>query len=353
MLRGLDMLLAQECEVAVHSTERPLETVVDRRGPHARAPGRLPDGVPARATEVSGAMTFSIVAADMDNGDWGIAVASKFPCVGAVVPWARAGVGAVATQSWANTSFGPEGLALMGAGVEARAALDRLLAGDDGREDRQVGFVDASGRRRRSRAPSAWTGPAGSRATGSPRRATSWRGRPWWPSSRARSSRPKATCATACWPRSWPATQRAATNAAGNPPRCWSCARAEATRGATTATSTCASTTTRIPSMSWSGSSACGTSRCWCATTRCWTRRRSSSPDLQRRLAALGRYDGRRHRRLRRRHARRARRLGGGVQPGGAPPRRRPDLAAARAGDPRHHARARRLSRIARDGYEA
>lgn len=90
-------------------------------------------------------MTFSIVAADVASGDWGIAVASKFPCVGAVVPWARAGVGAVATQSWANTSFGPEGLELMGAGVGAQPALDRLLGDDDGREDRQVGFVDATG----------------------------------------------------------------------------------------------------------------------------------------------------------------------------------------------------------------
>ena len=58
-------------------------------------------------------MTFSIVAADPEAGDWGVAVASRFPCVGAVVPWARAGVGAVATQSWANTAFGPDGLALM------------------------------------------------------------------------------------------------------------------------------------------------------------------------------------------------------------------------------------------------
>jgi uncharacterized Ntn-hydrolase superfamily protein len=91
-------------------------------------------------------LTFSIVAADVQSGDWGIAVASKFPCVGAVVPWAKAGVGAVATQSWANTSFGPDGLALMGAGVEAAGALDRLLVADDGREDRQVGFVDGSGR---------------------------------------------------------------------------------------------------------------------------------------------------------------------------------------------------------------
>lgn len=91
-------------------------------------------------------MTFSIVAADVDAGDWGVAVASKFPCVGAVVPWARAGVGAVATQSWANTSFGSGGLALMGEGIGAREALDRSLAADDGRQDRQVGFVDGSGR---------------------------------------------------------------------------------------------------------------------------------------------------------------------------------------------------------------
>ena len=91
-------------------------------------------------------MTFSVVAADPGAGDWGVAVASKFPCVGAVVPWARAGVGAVATQAWANTSLGPDGLALMGDGVAAEDALRRLLDADEGREDRQVGFVDADGR---------------------------------------------------------------------------------------------------------------------------------------------------------------------------------------------------------------
>ena len=91
-------------------------------------------------------MTFSIVAADPEPGDWGIAVASKFPCVGAVVPWARAGVGAVATQSWANTAFGPEGLALMGRGAAAEEALHLLVEADDGREDRQVGLVDPAGR---------------------------------------------------------------------------------------------------------------------------------------------------------------------------------------------------------------
>ena len=90
-------------------------------------------------------MTFSIVAFDAAAGDLGVAVASKFPCVGAVVPWARAGVGAVATQSWANTDFGPDGLRLMSGGLPADAALDAVLEPDPDREERQVGFVDARG----------------------------------------------------------------------------------------------------------------------------------------------------------------------------------------------------------------
>jgi uncharacterized Ntn-hydrolase superfamily protein len=91
-------------------------------------------------------VTFSIAAADPEAGDWGVAVASKFVSVGAVVPWAKAGVGAVATQSWANTSFGSDGLGLMGDGVPAEEALRRVIDQDGGREDRQVGFVDAAGR---------------------------------------------------------------------------------------------------------------------------------------------------------------------------------------------------------------
>jgi uncharacterized Ntn-hydrolase superfamily protein len=90
-------------------------------------------------------VTFSIVAFDAATGDLGVAVASRFPCVGAVVPWARAGVGAVATQSWANTDFGPDGLRLMGGGLPAGAALDAVLEPDGEREERQVGFVDAQG----------------------------------------------------------------------------------------------------------------------------------------------------------------------------------------------------------------
>lgn len=99
-------------------------------------------------------MTFSIVAANLEAGDWGVAVASKFPAVGVVVPWARAGVGAVATQSWANTTFGWRGLDLMEGGAGASEAVDRLLAEDQGRDQRQVGMVDAGGH------PATFTGPA-------------------------------------------------------------------------------------------------------------------------------------------------------------------------------------------------
>ncbi|MDR7522615.1 MAG: DUF1028 domain-containing protein [Armatimonadota bacterium] len=96
--------------------------------------------------------TFSIVARDPATGEVGVAVASKFLAVGAVVPWARAGVGAIATQAWANLSFGPDGLALLGQGLPAPEVLRRLTEGDEGRDHRQVGVVDAAGR------AAAWTG---------------------------------------------------------------------------------------------------------------------------------------------------------------------------------------------------
>jgi uncharacterized Ntn-hydrolase superfamily protein len=89
--------------------------------------------------------TFSIVGFDPVGPAWGIAVASKFPAVGAVVPWAQAGTGAVATQSFANTAFGPGGLGKMASGMPAGAALEELLSDDDGREHRQVGMIDSLG----------------------------------------------------------------------------------------------------------------------------------------------------------------------------------------------------------------
>ena len=91
-------------------------------------------------------MTFSIVAADPDANEVGVATQSKFLAVGAVVPWARGGVGAVATQSFAEVTFGPRGLELLEAGLDPQAVLDQLLAIDEKRETRQVGIVDASGR---------------------------------------------------------------------------------------------------------------------------------------------------------------------------------------------------------------
>jgi len=89
--------------------------------------------------------TFSIVACDLEAAEWGVAVQSKFLAVGSAVPWAIAGAGAVATQSYVNTSYGPRGLALLEQGLSAQEALDRLVADDPERELRQVGMVDARG----------------------------------------------------------------------------------------------------------------------------------------------------------------------------------------------------------------
>jgi uncharacterized Ntn-hydrolase superfamily protein len=90
-------------------------------------------------------MTYSIVALDPATGDLGVAVQSKFLAVGAVVPWAQAGVGAVATQSFANVAFGPGGLARMASGMSAGQALERLVHADPLRAQRQAGIVDAHG----------------------------------------------------------------------------------------------------------------------------------------------------------------------------------------------------------------
>lgn len=90
--------------------------------------------------------TFSIVGRDPQTGELGVAVQSKFLSVGAVVPWLSAGAGAVATQSFANTSYGPNGLALLRQGLSAQEVVDRLVADDPGRESRQLGIVDREGR---------------------------------------------------------------------------------------------------------------------------------------------------------------------------------------------------------------
>jgi uncharacterized Ntn-hydrolase superfamily protein len=91
-------------------------------------------------------VTFSLVACDLEAGQWGIGVASKFLGVGSLVPWAEPGVGALATQAYANPRYGPDGLALLRAGASAEDVVARLTAADEGRDERQLGVVDAQGR---------------------------------------------------------------------------------------------------------------------------------------------------------------------------------------------------------------
>ena len=97
--------------------------------------------------------TFSIVGCDLEAKQWGVAVQSKFLAVGSVVPWAEPEVGAIATQAYANPSYGPNGLSLLREGLGASEVVERLTAEDEGRDQRQVGIVDAKG------GSASWTGP--------------------------------------------------------------------------------------------------------------------------------------------------------------------------------------------------
>src|SRR3954447_22535233 len=90
-------------------------------------------------------MTYSIVGRDPESGELGVAVQSQSFNTGAAVPWARPGVGAIATQSFTDRRYGYRGLELLGAGRSARATLDALLEPDENRDFRQVGMIDASG----------------------------------------------------------------------------------------------------------------------------------------------------------------------------------------------------------------
>src|SRR6266581_6824029 len=89
--------------------------------------------------------TYSIVACDLDAGQWGVAVQSKFLAVGSVVPWAEPHIGAIATQAYANPRYGPQGLQLLREGLGAQEGVDRLTKADDGQNHRQLGVVDAEG----------------------------------------------------------------------------------------------------------------------------------------------------------------------------------------------------------------
>jgi uncharacterized Ntn-hydrolase superfamily protein len=113
---------------------------------HGIGPGVGDESGPVHGSGAEPVATFSIVGADPATGEVGIAVQSKFFAVGAVVPWARAGVGAVATQSYANTTYGPLGLDLLAEGLSPTEVIDRLTDPDEGRVSRQVGVVAADGR---------------------------------------------------------------------------------------------------------------------------------------------------------------------------------------------------------------
>lgn len=98
-----------------------------------------------RCRSVAVIATYSICACDPEAGQWGVATQSKFLAVGSVVPWAEPGVGAIATQSYANPRYGPDGLALLREGLRADEVVARLTDADPGREQRQLGVVDAEG----------------------------------------------------------------------------------------------------------------------------------------------------------------------------------------------------------------
>lgn len=90
-------------------------------------------------------MTYSIAACDLEAGQWGVATQSRFLAVGSIVPWAEPHVGAIATQAHANPRYGPDGLALLREGATAGEVVAQLTAGDEGRDHRQLGVVDAQG----------------------------------------------------------------------------------------------------------------------------------------------------------------------------------------------------------------
>jgi uncharacterized Ntn-hydrolase superfamily protein len=109
-------------------------------------PGRAPEAGRLAPSPARPVHTYSIVARDPATGQLGVAVQSHWFSVGAIVPWAEAGVGAVATQSFVDPAYGPLGIELMRAGRSAPEALAGLLAADGGRDVRQVAMVDAKGR---------------------------------------------------------------------------------------------------------------------------------------------------------------------------------------------------------------
>ena len=135
--------LAFCCLLALPAASSALPAAGSETGAGAR---QRPIPEPAVRDEHPFFATFSICAVDPDSGQSGVAVTTRVPFVGRAVPWARAGVGAVATQSWTIVEYGRQGLDLMEQGLSPAAALEELLADDAGRELRQLGLIDMQGR---------------------------------------------------------------------------------------------------------------------------------------------------------------------------------------------------------------
>jgi uncharacterized Ntn-hydrolase superfamily protein len=110
--------------------------------------GRFAAAAPGNSLSTSrrSVATFSIVACDLEARQWAVATQSKFLAVGSIVPWAEAEVGAVATQSYANPRYGPDGLMMLRRGMSAQETVDELVSADERRDERQLGIVDARGR---------------------------------------------------------------------------------------------------------------------------------------------------------------------------------------------------------------
>jgi uncharacterized Ntn-hydrolase superfamily protein len=149
-LIGLAALLlactGRDSDHAPTATVRPALAIGYCRNTNAYADVEARPLGPIGGSAVRPTHTFSIVARDPITGDLGVAVQSHWFSVGPIVTWAEAGVGAIATQSFAEPAYGPRGLALLREGLTAPDAMAQLLAADDQREVRQLGFVDAHGR---------------------------------------------------------------------------------------------------------------------------------------------------------------------------------------------------------------
>ena len=211
---------------------------------------------PARAERT--VATFSIVAADPAQGEVGLAVASRFFAVGSVVPYGQAGVGAVATQASADTTFGPRGLELLARGARPEEIVTILLRGDASAKRRQLGLVASDGRSASYTGQDCGPWAGGRSGPGYAVQGNILAGEAVVVAVEAAFLATKGTLAERMYAALSAGDARAATRAAGSRPRCRSGRRRPASAAGTTAPSTSASTTTRSRSRSWH---ACSTTR--------------------------------------------------------------------------------------------